>query len=348
MNTNISRNLLQRPLDVDAVCRLIVDTQKETGEIPWHTGGKTDPWDHVEAAMGLTVGGHLDNARRAFSWMKQTQHHDGSWFASYRDGLPEDKTLDANMSSYIAVGVFHYYLVTGDTGFLKEMWPTVDAAIDFVLGLQTSGGAIHWAISPEGNVDPMALLTGSCSVFMSFKCALAIAGHLGHPRPCWMDRMTRLENAIRHKPYLFNVTKSRFSMDWFYPVLTGALTGKSARHRISRYWKKFIVNGQGVRCVSDEPWVTIAETAELVLALVALGNTRLGETIFGWILDKRYQDGTYWCGFTYPDMVIWPEEKIAWTNAVVLLAADALYSLTPAGRIFNHDFWQDVNPVHRP
>ena len=79
------------------------------------------------------------------------------------------------------------------------------------------------------------------------------------------------------------------------------------------------------------------------MALCAMGNRRLAETVFGWILDKRYADGTYWCGFTYPDMVVWPEEKIAWTNAVVLMAADALYDLTPAGRIFSHDFW-DINP----
>ena len=38
-------------VDVAAVAALIRDTQLESGEIPWHTGGKTDPWDHVEAAM---------------------------------------------------------------------------------------------------------------------------------------------------------------------------------------------------------------------------------------------------------------------------------------------------------
>jgi hypothetical protein len=31
---------------------------------------------------------------------------------------------------------------------------------------------------------------------------------------------------------------------------------------------------------------------------------------------------------------------MAWTNAVVLMAADALYDLTPAGKIFNHRFWE--------
>jgi hypothetical protein len=42
-------------------------------------------------------------------------------------------------------------------------------------------------------------------------------------------------------------------------------------------------------------------------------------------------------------MVLWPEEKITWTNAVVLMAADALYNLTPAGRMFSHRAWQSID-----
>ena len=344
MDTIVSSRFLERSLNIEAICRLIAGTQRKTGEIPWHDNGKTDPWDHVEAAMGLAIGGYHREARRAFQWMKEMQLDDGSWFASYRNGVVADKTRDANLSAYVATGVFHYFLITGDTAFLEEMWRTVDAAINFALRLQTPRGEIHWAISPEGRVDPMALLTGSCSIYMSINCALAIAEYLGVRRPHWQRGLSKLGNAIRFKPHLFNMTKSRFSMDWFYPVLTGALTGKKAQQRINRYWKKFVINGQGVKCVSDEPWVTLAETAELVLALTAFGSRRPAETLFGWILDKQYEDGTYWCGFTYPDLVIWPEEKITWTNAVVLMAADALYHLSPACRIFNHDFWNTKTP----
>ena len=339
MNTSNLKNIQEGSLDAGGICRLIARTQKKDGEIPWHTGGKTDPWDHVEAAMGLAIGGYYEQARNAFEWLRRIQRPDGSWYASYIDGVPEDRTLDANLTAYVAVGVFHHYLITGDLSFLEEMWRTVDAAIDFALRLQAPGGEIHWAISPEGRTDPMALLTGSCSVYMSLKCARIIARHLDREKPVWGEAMLRLEEALRFKPHLFNITKSRFSMDWFYPVLTGILTGESARQRIQRYWKKFIVNGQGVKCVSDEPWVTLAETAELVLALSAMGDRRLAQTVFGWILDKQFGDHTFWCGYTHPDMVVWPEEKITWTNAVVLMAADALYDLTPAGRIFNHEFW---------
>jgi len=289
--------------------------------------------------MGLTIGEYFKEARLAFEWLSLMQLSDGSWFSSYMNGVPEDKTREANMASYVAVGVFHYYLITGDKGFLNIMWDTVRRAIDFTIRLQAPGGEIYWAISPEDKIDPMALLTGSSSIYMSLKCAVSISQILGHKMPEWADSLKKLGNAIRNMPYLFNMTKSRFSMDWFYPVLTGAITGIEAQKRISRSWKKFIVKGQGVRCVSDEPWVTIAETSELSLALSATGNTNLSQIVFNWICSKTYEDGSYWCGFTVPDMIIWPEEKITWTNAVVIMAADAIYNFTPAGRLFCHDSW---------
>ena len=327
-------------IDVEAVSNLIANTQKKSGEIPWSCGEKTDPWDHVEAAIGLTIGGYLSNARNAFLWLSKTQLEDGSWYSAYRNSAPDDMTRESNMSSYIAVGLFHYYLVTGDIEFLEHMWVTMSSGIDFAISLQTTNGEVYWAISPEGNIDRMALLTGSSSIFMSLKCALAIANRLGYSKPEWETAYIQLGNAIRHKSYLFNMTKSRYAMDWFYPILSGVFTGADAQQRIETYWKKYVIQGQGVRCVSDEPWVTLAETSELSLALTAMGNFELSKIVFNWICDRKYDDGSYWCGFTYPDIITWPEDKITWSNAVVLMAADALFDLSPGGCVFNHRFWQ--------
>ncbi|MFO7962912.1 MAG: phenyltransferase domain-containing protein [Desulfobacterales bacterium] len=327
-------------VDVFSVSSVIAKTQKKNGEIPWAEGEKTDPWDHVEAAMGLTIGGHYEASRQAFFWLRDNQLSDGSWYASYRNGEPDDRTHDTNMSSYIAVGLLHYFLVTGDWPFIREMWDTLERGITFALSLQTPEGEIYWAKNPTGRTDPIALLTGSSSVYMSVKCALVLSGLLGYQRPQWRTALHKLGDAIRHKPHLFNMTKSRFSMDWFYPILAGAVTGAEAQRRIKKYWRKFVFEDQGVRCVSDQPWVTVAETSELCLALSAMGNTNLAGIVFNWIQNRTFDDNSFWCGFTCPDITVWPEDKMTWTNAVVLMAADALYELTPGGKLFNHRFWE--------
>ena len=328
-------------LDIVRLSAQIAGVQQNDGEIPWGVDTKTDPWDHVEAAMGLSIGGCQREARAAYKWMAACQNPDGSWFSAYRRGRAEDKTRDANMSSYIAVGVLQHYLITGDDEFLQRFWPTVSAAIDFALSLQSRHGDIYWAISPSGRIDRMALLTGSSSIYMSIKCALTISRHLGFSKPRWQEGLQQLEHAILHKPHRFNMTKSRYAMDWYYPVLCGVVAGSKARERIDRHWKRYVVDGQGVRCVFDAPWITIAETSELALALVAMGDRPLARVVFGWIGDKRYEDGSYWAGHTFPDMTIWPEQKLSWTNAAVLMAVDALYELTPACHLFSHQHWKE-------
>ena len=276
------------------------------------------------------------------------QLNDGSWYSSYVNGIPEDRTRESNMSSYLAVGLLQYYLITGDASFLKTMWQTLCGGISFALSLQTPNGEIFWAISPENKIDKMALLTGASSIFMSLKCALYVAHILGHSKPEWQSALINLGNAIKNRTYLFNMTKSRFSMDWFYPILSGCISGDEAQKRIDSGWKKFVIRGQGVRCVSDEPWVTIAETSELSLALAAMGNSDLSRIVLNWICDRKFEDGSYWCGFTYPDIIIWPEEKITWSNAVVLMAADAIYQLTPASHLFHHRFWNKLPFISLP
>jgi len=340
MNVIVPGRDLSLSVNLNSVVDSIVDTQRPNGDIPWCEGKKTDPWDLVESAMGLSIGGRIVEARKAFNWLQQNQLEDGSWYSAYMDSVPEDKTHEANMAAYIAAGQYHHYLITKDKDYLRSMWPCVKHAVDFALSLQAPGGEIHWAKSPEGVVDPMALMTGTSSVFFSTKCALAIAEILGEKNERWQNALGLIRDSLAKRPHSYNISKSRFSMDWFYPILSGALTGIEAQKRIDKYWKKFVVEGQGVRCVSDQPWVTVAETAEFVLTLSAMGNDKLARIIFGWIQDRRYDDGSYWCGFTFPDMVVWPEDKLSWTNGVVLMAADALYDLTPASCLFSHAYWE--------
>ncbi len=341
MDANVSFVQAVKPVDMAQAARFIVSLQKEDGEIPWSKGGKTDPWDHIESAMGLAVAGYFDEARLAYRWLVSSQLADGSWWSETKDGVIINATKETNFAAYIAVGVYHHYLISGDPSFLEQMWPALSRGIQYALGMQGPHGEIYWARNREGVVDKMALLTGCSSIYMSLKCALAVASVLGHKRPGWQKALTRLGNAIASRPDLFNMIKSRFSMDWYYPILCGAVTGDEAKQRIDHYWDKFVVPDWGVRCVSDRPWVTMAETSEFILTLAALEDYTRAKTILSWLSDKRYEDGSYWMGVTFPDTVIWPDEKTGWTAAAVILAWDAVNHVSPAAKLFNHHFWRD-------
>src|SRR5438046_1127547 len=101
----------------------IAEWQLPSGMIPWFPGGHADPWNHVEAAMALALGGHEAEALRAYEWLVRMQRPDGAWHQYYlADSIEQDK-LDANVCAYVATGVWHHYLLTGDAGFTETMWP---------------------------------------------------------------------------------------------------------------------------------------------------------------------------------------------------------------------------------
>ena len=128
-------------------------------------------------------------------------------------------------------------------------------------------------------------------------------------------------------------------MDWYYPILCGVITGKAGIKRYQLKEGEFIVEGMGCKCVVEEPWVTIAESSELVMALARLGEINRAQEIFSWLHQwKDPKDNLYWTGYVYPDKAFWPIEKPTWTAAAVLLAADTLYKFTDGSELFLRDW----------
>ena len=321
--------------------RAIASVQLPDGCIPATAGGLADPWNHVEAAMALDVAGLTREAERAYEWLARAQRRDGSWGMSYRDGVPVDEGSDANFCAYIAAGAWHHHLATGDDRFLAGLWPVLERAIDFTLGLQAPGGEIFWARDREGRPWPAALLTSSSCIHLSLGCACAIAERLGHARPDWGKAQDRLRHAIERRPEAFE-SRRRWSMDLYYPVLGRALEGEAAEERIRSGWDTFVVPGLGVRCVADRPWVTVAETCELVLALDAMGWEEEARDLFTWAQRLRHEDGAYWTGVTFPEGELYPEERPTWTSGAVLLAADALAGQSLTSGLFRDDHLETV------
>lgn len=316
---------------VRETARAIAAAQTSDGAIPWFPGDQIDPWNHIEAAMALDVSGFHKESGCAYEWLVRRQRADGSWFAFYQNGGVKDYGIDANFCAYAAVGAWHHFLATDDLRFLRRIWPVVEKAIGFVLELQTDDGAILWARDPDYRPATFALLTSSSSIYMSLRCALTIADFLGESRPDWELALDALGRAVAFGSESFR-HKDHYSMDWYYPVLTGILDGERGRQRIFDGWSHFVVDGLGARCVIDRPWITSAETCELVMALDAAGLSDEACSMFDSIHWLRADDGAYWTGGTFPELNIWPREKTTWSAAAVLLAADALgYSTNTSG-----------------
>lgn len=315
--------------DIRTTVASIAADQTPGGLIPWEKGRQADPWDHVEAAMALDVGGEAERAAAAYHWLRRNQRADGSWASRYEsDGTVADPTAETNHAAYLAVGCWHHWLCTGDEEFLERMWPAVRRALDFTTGNQAPGGEVWWAAG-----DRVALLTGSSSIHQALRCGIAIADRAGDPQPDWELAADLLREAIVQRPGAF-ADRSRYSMDWYYPVLGGALRGPAAHQRLRAGWDDFVVPGRGARCVSDQPWVTGAETCELALALDTIGDHAAATEMVAAMQHLREPDGSYWTGLVLADGVRWPVERTTWTAAAVVLAVDALHAAHPRSAIF--------------
>ncbi len=312
----------------------IASLQLPSGMIQWYPGGHADPWNHVETAMALATVGLQAEAERAYQWLIDIQLDNGAWHNYYLDDGIEDSKFDTNCIAYFATGVWHHYLTTGDRGFLEHCWPTMRRAVDFVLGLQRPRGEVIWAQRADGDPWSYALLTGSSSISHSLRCAERVAAELDFDHERWTEARHRLVSVIAHQPDVFE-PKDRWAMDWYYPVLSGAIVGDDAGKRMSDGWDAFIMEGKGVRCVSDRPWVTAAETCECVIALTAAGERDRGVRLFEWAQALRDDDGGYFTGIVFPELVHFPaDERSAYTAAAVILAADALDGSSTTATLF--------------
>jgi hypothetical protein len=337
-----------RPLtgtDVAATAEWIASIQLPNGMIPWFHGGHADPWNHTEAAMALLLAGRRREAERAFEWLASTQMDDGSWCRYHLAEGIEDPRRDPNVGAYVATGAWWHYLTTGDLGFLDSFWPVVEGSIEFALRLQQPGGEILWSMDPDGHLGRYALLTSTASIHHSLRCAVAVAERLGFERPDWELASDRVVEAIVHRPDAF-APKDRWAMDWYYPILSGALQGSRAEAHVDARWSEFVMDGLGIRCVSDEPWVTAAETAECAMALDSIGMRDRALALLTATGHMREDDGSYWTGCVHPQCVRYPGgERTTYTAAAVLMADHALWGRGPTAGLFRGETLPEVVDV---
>jgi MMP endo-(1,4)-3-O-methyl-alpha-D-mannosidase len=322
--------------ELDRSARHLARLQQRNGMIPWFPGGHCDPWNLVECAMALDVAGLHGEAMAAYRWLVDTQLPSGAWHNYYAaDGTIEESKLDTNVCAYLATGALHHWLSTSSRRDAEALWPAVEEALNFVLAQRRADGIALWAIEADGTRTwDYALLTGTSSIAHALQCGARLGATLGHRRPRWILAAEQMRAAIVECPEAFE-PKERWAMDWYYPVLCGALDVSAGKARLADGWSTFVMDGLGVRCVSDEPWITASETAECALAFATIGDTDTAADLLQWTRAHRRPDGSYWTGIVYPDSIVFPfDEHTSYTAAVVILAADAICGTGPASGLF--------------
>ncbi len=115
-------------------------------------------------------------------------------------------------------------------------------------------------------------------------------------------------------------------MNWFYPVLTGAIKGDKAKERIDAEWSDFVIEDWGCRVALDEDTTAVAETSELIIALTQVGEHERASKLMEWTLKLNDDKPGFCRGIKFPEQVPCPpdEERATWTSAALIMAIAAL------------------------
>jgi hypothetical protein len=229
-------------------------------------------------------------------------------------------------------------LLNNDVNFLQDFWEPVKKGILFSLSLQNRNGAIAWNIDKSKKVDEDYLLTGCSSIAKSLECAIAICQVLEHKsfESQWRDAHLKLISALENPAEIFDLKKdrSRFSMDWYYPILGGINSKKRIASLVEMIKTSFWIKGLGIKCVADEPWVTVAETSECSIAFKKIGEDKIALELLLNAIAIVDEQGIPYMGWQFDENIYWPEETPSWTAAACILAADVNYQLTPSANLF--------------
>ena len=269
--------------------------------------------------------------------------HDGSWPMKTVGGVVEDASGETNMAAYVAVGVWHHWLVRRDGRSSTRMWPVVRRALDFVVRAAAAVRRHRLVAGVDGGRPGARQPRGPARRLVEHPPRAARRGHAGRaprrpaarvgagrrpprpraaraPRPVpgqvdVLDGLV-LPGARRRRP------RRRRAARCSQPLgrLRGARArGALRRHRPVGHRRRDLRAGAGARRARRPR----ARAARCSPTRSTCGN----------------DDGGYWTGYVYPDDVHWPAEHTTFTTAAVLLAHDALAEATPGADVVRGAGW---------
>ena len=206
--------------------------------------------------------------------------------------------------------------------------------------LRRPDGLVLWAVEADGTRTwDYALLTGTSSIHHALRCGVALADIVGEPQPgVGAGGRRHGRTPIAERPDAFE-PKERWAMDWYYPVLTGALDRRGGQGPPRR----------GVGRVRDGGPGHPLRERRAVGHGVGDGRVRAGLR-----RHRRPRHGrpTCWrgpeptgattaptgrasCTTPTAGAIRFPfEEHTSYTAAAVVLAADAIAGASPAAALF--------------
>lgn len=157
--------------------------------------------------------GMKDAVDMFYKWAAQAQDEDGSWQQRhYMDGnLAPSWGMQVDETGALVWGMLKHYEVTADKGFLESVWPSVEAAVDFLVEFSDAETGL-----PKPSYDLWEERIGehaysSAAVYGGIKAGIEIGTILnmnGDKLARWQKASDRIKSAIDE--YFWKGEASRF------------------------------------------------------------------------------------------------------------------------------------------
>ena len=291
----------------------ILKNQFIDGSISWDEKGKCDPWDHCECLIALSIYEEWDSFWKGVNWFFDNINDEGLIFSEFQNRKPSKNYYESHHAPYIIIPLLQARLIDKSQDYLKLLDERKILKLEEIFrklnNFCDDDGYYFWAKDHNGYSDN-SLVTATMSIILSLVAK--------------QEKSSKINISLWNKKFdRDGVDRSRFSMDFYYPFLAGI---KDSSSEFKNSLNEFYVKGLGVKCVIEEPWVTIAESCECAIAALVSGNVNEAKMIYADIQQFQNKDGIFPTGYQYDLDIFWPDERSTWTNAAVIIAGHAICS----------------------
>ncbi len=310
-----------RDQEIETTLKFLCQQQTAHGFVPWTADSYGDPWNHSEVVIAMLLGGRFDEARLGLDWILQSQNPDGSLCHYYLSSGVKEPKRDLNCCSYpylaFLLGIELGVIDVEDALLRRYM----NGSVEYILRYQDSIGGFPWAIDPDGRSYEGRLLSASSSMITALQAAIEIMTRLSLDTSELVAAESSLSSLIVKSQQENFLDKTSWAMDWYYPILAKGREVDQHECRIDHVFSKNFESESGVCCLSTNPWVTTAETAEFAMALAIIGREAEAKRVLRMTCQMRQTDGSYLTGMVVPSKRSFPKgERSTYSAAAVVIA----------------------------